>query len=86
MGGGRGDLLELPGWPGLLQEPSLPSPAAVVSPQATVLCDLVLLYLDAKAEFYWEEKFEEVRTGLLGGAGAGVKFFEQMWGDFTVQT
>lgn len=47
-------------------------PAAVVSPQATVLCDLVLLYLDAKAEFYWKEKFEEVRTGLLGRAEAGV--------------
>nr|XP_021143842.1 P2X purinoceptor 6 [Columba livia] len=36
-------------------------PAAVVSPQATVLCDLVLLYLDAKAEFYWKEKFEEAK-------------------------
>ncbi|XP_064890073.1 P2X purinoceptor 6 isoform X5 [Columba livia] len=28
---------------------------------ATVLCDLVLLYLDAKAEFYWKEKFEEAK-------------------------
>ncbi|NXW93849.1 P2RX6 protein, partial [Alopecoenas beccarii] len=37
---------------------------------ATALCDLVLLYLDAKAEFYWKEKFEEVRTGLLGRAEA----------------
>ncbi|KGL77547.1 P2X purinoceptor 6, partial [Tinamus guttatus] len=27
----------------------------------TVVCDLVLLYLDAKADFYWKEKFEEVR-------------------------
>ncbi|NWQ84443.1 P2RX6 protein, partial [Columbina picui] len=64
---GQGDLLELPGLP---QDLSLPTPAAVVSPQATVLCDLVLLYLDAKAEFYWKEKFEEVRTGLLGRAEA----------------
>uniref|UniRef100_A0A8B9BGM8 Purinergic receptor P2X 6 n=1 Tax=Anser brachyrhynchus TaxID=132585 RepID=A0A8B9BGM8_9AVES len=30
---------------------------------ATVVCDLVLLYLDTKADFYWKEKFEEVRTG-----------------------
>uniref|UniRef100_A0A669PBR6 Purinergic receptor P2X 6 n=1 Tax=Phasianus colchicus TaxID=9054 RepID=A0A669PBR6_PHACC len=28
---------------------------------ATMVCDLVLLYLDAKADFYWKEKFEEVR-------------------------
>ncbi|KFP55848.1 P2X purinoceptor 6, partial [Cathartes aura] len=28
---------------------------------ATLVCDLVLLYLDAKADFYWKEKFEEVR-------------------------
>ncbi|KFW86722.1 P2X purinoceptor 6, partial [Manacus vitellinus] len=28
---------------------------------ATVVCDLVLLYLDAKADLYWKEKFEEVR-------------------------
>ncbi|XP_009875680.1 PREDICTED: P2X purinoceptor 6-like, partial [Apaloderma vittatum] len=27
--------------------------------QATVVCDLVLLYLDAKADVYWKEKFEE---------------------------
>lgn len=33
--------------------------------QATVVCDLVLLYLDAKADFYRKEKFEEVRTGPL---------------------
>ncbi|XP_035425158.1 P2X purinoceptor 6 [Cygnus atratus] len=26
---------------------------------ATVVCDLVLLYLDTKADFYWKEKFEE---------------------------
>lgn len=32
--------------------------------QATVVCDLVLLYLDAKADVYWKEKFEEVRRGL----------------------
>ncbi|KAF1425996.1 P2X purinoceptor 6, partial [Spheniscus magellanicus] len=32
---------------------------------ATVVCDLVLLYLDAKADFYWKEKFEEVRMGPL---------------------
>ncbi|KFV62773.1 P2X purinoceptor 6, partial [Dryobates pubescens] len=36
-------------------------PAAFVSLQATVVCDLVLLYLDAKADVYWQEKFEEVR-------------------------
>ncbi|KFV20526.1 P2X purinoceptor 6, partial [Tauraco erythrolophus] len=36
-------------------------PAVLVCPQATVVCDLVLLYLDAKADFYWREKFEEVR-------------------------
>ncbi|KFR08042.1 P2X purinoceptor 6, partial [Opisthocomus hoazin] len=36
-------------------------PAASVCLQATVVCDLVLLYLDAKADFYWKEKFEEVR-------------------------
>uniref|UniRef100_A0A8C9F0R6 Purinergic receptor P2X 6 n=1 Tax=Pavo cristatus TaxID=9049 RepID=A0A8C9F0R6_PAVCR len=30
---------------------------------ATMICDLVLLYLDAKADFYWKEKFEEVRMG-----------------------
>ncbi|XP_010014763.1 PREDICTED: P2X purinoceptor 6, partial [Nestor notabilis] len=29
--------------------------------QATVVCDLVLLYLDAKADFYWKEKFEEAK-------------------------
>ncbi|KFV79690.1 P2X purinoceptor 6, partial [Struthio camelus australis] len=28
---------------------------------ATVVCDLVLLYLDSKADFYRKEKFEEVR-------------------------
>ncbi|XP_042661227.1 P2X purinoceptor 6 isoform X4 [Tyto alba] len=28
---------------------------------ATVVCDLVLLYLDAKADFYWKEKFEEAK-------------------------
>ncbi|NXD87845.1 P2RX6 protein, partial [Halcyon senegalensis] len=33
---------------------------------ATVLCDLVLLYLDAKADIYWKEKFEEVRMGPFG--------------------
>ncbi|KAJ7426147.1 purinergic receptor P2X 6 [Willisornis vidua] len=27
---------------------------------ATVVCDLILLYLDAKADLYWREKFEEV--------------------------
>lgn len=32
--------------------------------QATMVCDLVLLYLDAKAEVYWKEKFEEVRRRL----------------------
>ncbi|NWW56235.1 P2RX6 protein, partial [Ifrita kowaldi] len=26
---------------------------------ATMVCDLVLLYLDAKADLYWKEKFEE---------------------------
>ncbi|XP_054029238.1 P2X purinoceptor 6 [Dryobates pubescens] len=28
---------------------------------ATVVCDLVLLYLDAKADVYWQEKFEEAK-------------------------
>ncbi|XP_031448027.1 P2X purinoceptor 6 isoform X2 [Phasianus colchicus] len=28
---------------------------------ATMVCDLVLLYLDAKADFYWKEKFEEAK-------------------------
>ncbi|XP_009461008.1 PREDICTED: P2X purinoceptor 6 [Nipponia nippon] len=34
---------------------------------ATVVCDLVLLYLDAKADFYWKEKFEEAKPpkGLM---------------------
>ena len=42
-------------------------PAASVCLQATVVCDLVLLYLDAKADFYWKEKFEEVRMGPWRG-------------------
>uniref|UniRef100_A0A8B9UVL8 P2X purinoceptor n=1 Tax=Anas zonorhyncha TaxID=75864 RepID=A0A8B9UVL8_9AVES len=29
--------------------------------QATVVCDLVLLYLDTQADFYWKEKFEEAK-------------------------
>ncbi|XP_077043809.1 P2X purinoceptor 6 isoform X3 [Agelaius phoeniceus] len=33
---------------------------------ATMVCDLVLLYLDAKADLYWKEKFEEVRRGPHG--------------------
>ncbi|NXV06796.1 P2RX6 protein, partial [Cettia cetti] len=33
---------------------------------ATMVCDLVLLYLDAKADLYWKEKFEEVRIGPHG--------------------
>ncbi|XP_030316385.1 P2X purinoceptor 6 isoform X3 [Calypte anna] len=28
---------------------------------ATVVCDLVLLYLDTKADMYWKEKFEEAK-------------------------
>ncbi|XP_010004803.1 PREDICTED: cationic amino acid transporter 4 [Chaetura pelagica] len=28
---------------------------------ATVICDLVLLYLDTKADLYWKEKFEEAK-------------------------
>uniref|UniRef100_A0A6J0U2A5 P2X purinoceptor n=1 Tax=Pogona vitticeps TaxID=103695 RepID=A0A6J0U2A5_9SAUR len=28
---------------------------------ATVVCDLILLYLDTKAEFYWSEKYEEAK-------------------------
>uniref|UniRef100_A0A8C3QBH3 Uncharacterized protein n=1 Tax=Geospiza parvula TaxID=87175 RepID=A0A8C3QBH3_GEOPR len=28
---------------------------------ATMVCDLVLLYLDAKADLYWKEKFEEAK-------------------------
>lgn len=42
--------------------------------QATVVCDLVLLYLDAKADFYWREKFEEVRMGPLWREEVGGKF------------
>lgn len=38
-----------------------------------MLCDLVLLYLDAKADFYWKEKFEEVRMGPLWRGEVGVK-------------
>lgn len=34
--------------------------------QATIVCDLVLLYLDAKADLYWKGKFEEVRVGPHG--------------------
>ncbi|EOB03679.1 P2X purinoceptor 6, partial [Anas platyrhynchos] len=30
-----------------------------ITAQATVVCDLVLLYLDTQADFYWKEKFEE---------------------------
>ncbi|OXB65878.1 hypothetical protein ASZ78_008572 [Callipepla squamata] len=30
---------------------------------ATMICDLVLLYLDTKADLYWKEKYEEVRVG-----------------------
>ncbi|XP_071619061.1 P2X purinoceptor 6 isoform X2 [Heliangelus exortis] len=41
---------------------------------ATVVCDLVLLYLDTKADMYWKEKFEEVRMGLLWRPEAGMKF------------
>ncbi|XP_049661904.1 P2X purinoceptor 6 isoform X3 [Accipiter gentilis] len=44
--------------------------------QATVVCDLVLLYLDAKADVYWKEKFEEVRMGLL--QREGVEFCKQI--------
>ncbi|XP_009082079.1 PREDICTED: P2X purinoceptor 6-like, partial [Acanthisitta chloris] len=28
---------------------------------ATIVCDLILLYLDAKADLYWKEKFEEAK-------------------------
>lgn len=28
---------------------------------ATIICDMVLLYLDAKADLYWKEKFEEAK-------------------------
>ncbi|XP_051630125.1 P2X purinoceptor 6-like isoform X4 [Manacus candei] len=42
---------------------------------ATVVCDLVLLYLDAKADLYWKEKFEEVRVGPHGREKVGVKVF-----------
>ncbi|KAJ7309590.1 hypothetical protein JRQ81_007643 [Phrynocephalus forsythii] len=28
---------------------------------ATVVCDLILLYLDTKAEFYWSKKYEEAK-------------------------
>uniref|UniRef100_A0A803VKY1 P2X purinoceptor n=1 Tax=Ficedula albicollis TaxID=59894 RepID=A0A803VKY1_FICAL len=33
---------------------------------ATMVCDLVLLYLDANADLYWKGKFEEVRIGSHG--------------------
>lgn len=46
--------------------------------QATVVCDLVLLYLDAKADFYWKEKFEEVRMGPLRRDEVGVKFCKRV--------
>ncbi|KAL2298669.1 hypothetical protein Nmel_015675 [Mimus melanotis] len=32
---------------------------------ATIVCDLVLLYLDAKADLYWKGKFEESGVGVL---------------------
>lgn len=51
-------------------------PAVFVRLQATVVCDLVLLYLDAKADVYWKEKFEEVRMGLL--QREGVEFCKQI--------
>ncbi|KAM9330916.1 P2X purinoceptor 6 [Gastrophryne carolinensis] len=36
---------------------------------ATVLCDLILLYLDTKANFYWECKYEESSSfGIDSGA------------------
>lgn len=44
---------------------SFPS-STFVCLQATMVCDLVLLYLDAKADIYWKEKFEEVRIGPHG--------------------
>lgn len=41
-----------------------------------MVCDLVLLYLDAKADVYWKEKFEEVRMGPL--QREGVEFCKQI--------
>lgn len=31
--------------------------------QVTFLCDLLLLYLDREAHFYWRTKYEEVSCG-----------------------
>lgn len=53
-------------------------PAAFVCLQATVVCDLVLLYLDAKADFYWKEKFEEVRMGPPQRGEVGAKFCKRI--------
>lgn len=32
--------------------------------QVTFLCDLLLLYVDREARFYWRTKYEEVSYGL----------------------
>lgn len=35
-------------------------------PQITFLCDLLLLYVDGEAHFYWRSKYEEVRCARRG--------------------
>lgn len=42
--------------------------------QITFFCDLLLLYVDGKAHFYWTTKYEEVSCGPdppLGAATLG---------------
>lgn len=51
-----GGLAEGPGW-------GLSLPLA----QVTFLCDMLLLYVDRKAHFYWKKKYEEVSVGLQLG-------------------
>ena len=42
-------------------------------PQITFLCDLLLLYVDGEAHFYWRTKYEEVRCAWgLGAACLGL--------------
>ena len=73
LGGSRG------GGPGIpAGSVTADCPAAFVCLQATLVCDLVLLYLDAKADVYWKEKFEEVRMAPLWRDEVGVKFCKQI--------
>ena len=42
-------------------------------PQITFLCDLLLLYVEGEAHFYWRTKYEEVRCAWgLGAACLGL--------------